>query len=118
MHIKQVADQTGASRKAIYLYESMRLLNDVARDENGYRRYTDHHLKIVGLIRRAQKLGFKLAEISPLVEEKMATNRFPTELVVEKIEAKRASIRSEIDSLNSQSAALAELKKEVSAGGF
>jgi DNA-binding transcriptional MerR regulator len=113
MQIKEVAELTGASRKAIYLYESMQLLTNIARDANMYRNYTDHHVKVIRLVKQAQELGFKLAEIAPMVEEKRITKQFPTALVVERINLKRAAIESEIAILQEQHGALAVLAQEV-----
>ncbi|CAA0103541.1 HTH-type transcriptional regulator CueR [Zhongshania aliphaticivorans] len=118
MYIKEVAGLTGASRKAIYLYEEMGLLPAISRDENKYRAYTLHHVKLIRLIKRAQELGFKLAEIVPIIEEKQASHQFPTELVIDKIKLKRASIESEIAALNERFRGLGELMHEVSITDF
>lgn len=66
MYIGSLSQATGASPKAIRLYESMGLLYGVQR-RGAYRIYSEQHVMQVQLIRRAQLLGFKLAELQPVL---------------------------------------------------
>ena len=49
MRIQEIADTIGLSKKAINLYEKKGLLQ-VIRDENGYRCYTQEHVRIAALL--------------------------------------------------------------------
>lgn len=112
MYIGQVSERTGASRKAIRLYEELGLLQDIVRSGN-YRIYNEHHIVIISLIKKAQTLGFKLADIAPLVLAKHAENRFPLELANTAIEEKRAQVKLEIQKAKEVDLGLVALKKEL-----
>ncbi|WP_229296424.1 MerR family transcriptional regulator [Stenotrophomonas nematodicola] len=62
MRISDIARRSGASQKAIRLYEARGLLAPVPRI-NRYRDYSEQDLTLVLLIRQAQALGFRLAEV-------------------------------------------------------
>ena len=62
MRIQQIATLTGASQKAIRLYEALGLLGPVPR-RGAYRCYTADHVALVAMVRRAQAFGFTLAEL-------------------------------------------------------
>lgn len=65
MRIGELSRLTGASAKAIRLYESIGLLPPVAR-RGAYREYMEAHRQQVLLIRRAQSLGISLARMRAL----------------------------------------------------
>ncbi|WMJ69042.1 MerR family transcriptional regulator [Stenotrophomonas sp. 24(2023)] len=65
MRISEVAQRTGASAKAIRLYEARGLLPPVAR-HNRYRSYSEQDVAMVQLIRQALALGIGLAAVSRL----------------------------------------------------
>ena len=65
MRIGQLAQHTGSTPKAIRLYESRGLLGTVAR-AGSYRHYGETDVARVLLIRQAQALGFRLAELEGL----------------------------------------------------
>ena len=62
MRIQQIATLTGASQKAIRLYEALGLLGPVPR-RGAYRFYSADHVTRVAMARRAQAFGFTLAEV-------------------------------------------------------
>lgn len=62
MYIGALVRHTGASAKAIRLYESLGLLGRVPR-LGAYRVYDARHVRQVRLIRQAQDLGLRLAEV-------------------------------------------------------
>lgn len=96
MFIGPLSQRTGASPKAIRLYESLGLLYGVQR-QGSYRIYSEQHVVQVQLIRRAQMLGFKLAELQPVLA---AGEGGPDwNQVVEFLKQKQLSIRQEIDHL-------------------
>ncbi|MDT8991975.1 MerR family transcriptional regulator [Curvibacter sp. APW13] len=62
MYIGALVRRTGASAKAIRLYESLGLLGRVAR-LGVYRVYDERHVRQVALIRHAQSLGMRLGDV-------------------------------------------------------
>jgi len=60
--VAEVGRQTGLSRKALRLYETMGLVEPAARTEAGYRLYDDEALRRIELVNRAKVLGLSLAE--------------------------------------------------------
>ena len=57
MYIGKLAELTGATQKAIRLYESMGLI-PVPNRQGKYRVYADNDVVLINLIRRAQAVGF------------------------------------------------------------
>lgn len=66
MKIGEVAQRAGVSTSRLRFYEAKGLLR-AARRTNGYRDYGIKTVKIVGVIERAQSLGFSLKEIGALL---------------------------------------------------
>ncbi len=67
VQIGRVAQQTGLSVDTIRYYEKERLLREPPRSEGGYRLYSEHDIEHLLFIRKAQDLGFSLAEIRELL---------------------------------------------------
>jgi MerR family transcriptional regulator, copper efflux regulator len=72
MKIGELAAQTGVSAKTIRYYEDIRLLPDPERTPNGYRDYAEESVELLKFIRDAQATGLTLAEITSIVEHKIA----------------------------------------------
>lgn len=62
-----VARLSGLSTKMVRHYESLNLLEPVARNESGYRQYGETDLRTLQFIKRARQHGFSMVEISELV---------------------------------------------------
>ena len=112
MYIGKVAKLTGASRKAIRHYEDIGLLSDIER-RGSYRLYNGHHVTIIDMIKRAQALGFKLAEIAPMVRLKHQENKFPLALANLAIDEKRAELQRQIDQAKQAHLELGQLKSQL-----
>lgn len=54
-------------RNTLRLYESLGLLTDLNRTENGYRTYSEGHISNLKFIVEAKAVGFTLAEIKSLL---------------------------------------------------
>ncbi len=71
--IKKVADQAGVGIETIRFYERKGLINKPERTLSGYRIFSKKDAKQVRFIKRAQELGFSLAEIKELLSLKKST---------------------------------------------
>jgi DNA-binding transcriptional MerR regulator len=67
MRIGELAKRAGVTVQAIRFYERERLLPKTARTASGYRIYDTKDLSRLQVIRRAQGLGFSLAEIARIL---------------------------------------------------
>ncbi len=70
--IGEVAKESGASRKALRLYEAAGILPAPRRTTAGYRVYGADTLALLSFVRQAQRLGFSLDEIKEIVAIKRA----------------------------------------------
>jgi DNA-binding transcriptional MerR regulator len=68
MTIGELAKQAGVSVQTLRFYEREGLLDRAARDRSGYRAYEHEAMLRLQFIRRAQELGFTLAEIRDLID--------------------------------------------------
>lgn len=66
--IGQLAKRVGLRTSALRYYEEQGLLAPIGRTESGYRLYTPEAEHTLRFIRRAQQLGFSLADIRILLE--------------------------------------------------
>ncbi|HEX5385603.1 MAG TPA: heavy metal-responsive transcriptional regulator [Gemmatimonadales bacterium] len=67
MTIGELARRAGVGVQTVRYYERRRLLPAAARRSSGYREFTPAALDRLRFIRRAQELGFTLAEIAELL---------------------------------------------------
>jgi len=68
LSIRQLAQEAGVSSKTLRYWESLRILSPAGRTHTNYRRYTENNLERVLFIRKAQSLGFTLAEIRQIFD--------------------------------------------------
>ena len=68
MRIGELGQAAGVDIETIRYYEKEGLLPEPARNENGYRAYTDTHLERLAFIRHCRALDISLAEIKRLLE--------------------------------------------------
>jgi DNA-binding transcriptional MerR regulator len=66
--VGKVAERTGTSADTIRYYDRLGLLPEPDRTPAGYRVYGDDVVEHLELIRQAQRLGLKLAEIRELLQ--------------------------------------------------
>ncbi len=67
IRIGDLALRTGVTVEALRYYEHRGLLRPSGRRASGYREYSDETERLVRFIKRAQGLGFTLAEVEELV---------------------------------------------------
>ncbi|MDR1058180.1 MAG: MerR family transcriptional regulator [Treponema sp.] len=66
--IKQVSEKTALSPHVLRYYENEGLLPSISRSRNGIRRYTEHDLEWIGLIRCLKNTGMSIKQIRVFVE--------------------------------------------------
>jgi len=66
MFIGEVSKISGATVKAIRLYEKLGLLANIPR-ENSYRIFTEEHVLLIKFIKIAQRFDFKLLELKHII---------------------------------------------------
>lgn len=67
MRIGEVAAEAAVNIQTLRYYERVGLLPTPARQSSGYRAYSANAVRQVRFIKRAQELGFSLAEIGELL---------------------------------------------------
>ncbi len=110
MYIGEIARLTGASAKAIRHYESLGLLGRVER-AGAYRHYREAELQQVQLIRQAQGLGFRLAELVALLGGR--TGEPDWLALAQAMARKRASIAGEVARLQALDLRLQAVSEEI-----
>lgn len=106
--IGQLARQAGVNIETIRYYERRGLLPDPPRSRAGYRQYPPEAIGRLTFIRRAQTLGFTLAEISELLDLRVGPTQ-ACEDVETKARSAIARCQAKIDELQQMSRALGKL---------
>lgn len=97
MRIKELAQATGVDAETIRYYEKEGLLPAPARQDNGYRDYSDSHLERLAFIRHCRALEMPLADVRRLLsalDAPAASHPDVDRLVQEQIERVRARLKS------------------------
>src|SRR5687768_14556381 len=117
LSIGDVAAQTGVTVENLRYYEQRGLLRPVQRRTSGYRVYDADAVRVVRFIKRAQSLGFSLAEIEELVQlrERAWTGDAPRQLR-DAAEAKVRDINRRVRELRALGRELQELLAACDAG--
>lgn len=109
MLISEVARRSGASQKAIRLYEARGLLATVPRI-NRYRHYSEQDLNLVLLIRQALVLGFRLADVAALRRDDGSIDWVQVQAL---LASRQHAVRAELARLRQLDTALTDLRAEV-----
>jgi len=112
MYIGEVSKQTGASPKAIRLYEKLGLIAAPER-MNKYRYFSEQHVVTIQIIKKAQQLGFTLSEIKKIMSDEISCEEFPWEKATSLILSKIETNKNKIDELRSQNSELFEFTKQL-----
>lgn len=110
MYIGEVSRLTGASQKAIRLYESMGLIPPPTR-KGKYRDFTATEVEYIQLIKMAQRFGVTLIEIRNLFDDQVSCEFFPWERVLELADEKILAARNEIARLEEQCAGIETIRE-------
>lgn len=99
MYIGELSKLTGATPRAIRLYESMGLIPTPDR-KGKYRNYNADHVELLQIIKKAKELGFKLSEIKELTSSNATCEKFPWEKAENLVQSKIAEVQNEIIAAN------------------
>jgi MerR family mercuric resistance operon transcriptional regulator len=106
MRIGQVATQAGVNIDTVRYYERRGLLDEPVREpSSGYREYAPETVRLIRFIKRAQDLGFTLAEVEELV--RLRENETATCAEV------RASARKKIEAIDAKLRDLQRIKRAL-----
>jgi len=112
VYIGQVAADTGATPKAIRLYEEMGLLPPAQR-KGKYRVYTPRDTERVRIIREAQRQGFALKEMQRLIERSNSCAGFDWDEALRMVAQKRREVQEQIERLTVRALELEQLAAEL-----
>ena len=114
LRIGEVAAEAGVNVQTLRFYERRGLLPHPPRRASGYRQYAPEAVRRVRFIKRAQELGFTLAEIGELLRLR-EDPRIPCRDVRATAETKIADIEEKLRRLRAMRAALAVLVESCAA---
>lgn len=108
MRTGEVARRAGVNIQTLRYYERRGLLAEPGRTPAGYRRYPADAVRVVRCVKRAQELGFTLAEVGELLRlrEGRGASR---DRVRRRAEAKLRDIDGKLDALQAMRGALTAL---------
>ena len=113
MTIGRLAQEAGVNVETVRYYQRRGLIDEPAKPSGGHRRYQAGALRRIAFIRRAQGLGFSLAEIEVLLKYSDGTNWKDTRSMAEK---KVASLNLHISQLKKMCSELNALIEESRRG--
>ena len=116
LKIGQLAQRASVNLQTIRYYEREGLLPEPPRLSSGYRLYTDSMVRRVRFIKRAQEIGFSLAEIRELLSLRADERRERNE-VRAIAQAKLADIEDKMRTLKAMKAVLNRLTERCSGCG-
>ena len=116
LKIGEVAERGGVNLQTIRYYEREKLLPEPPRLPSGYRVYPDHTVRRVGFIKRAQEIGFTLAEIRGLLAIRIDAERDCSE-VRALAQAKITDIEKKIQTLQLMKKVLGGITERCSGCG-
>ncbi len=110
--VGELAQIIGVNIQTVRYYERISLLPVVSRSINGYREYSDLHIKFMEHIIFAKKLGFSLNEIKDYIND-ARTNNFNEDYILDVLREKKAHIDKEIKGLSKKSVMLEDKIESV-----
>ena len=116
LKIGEVAERGGVNLQTIRYYEREKLLPEPPRLASGYRVYPDQTVRRVRFIKRAQEIGFTLAEIRELLAIRIDSGRDSAE-VRGLANAKINDIEEKIQTLHRMKEALGRITERCSGCG-
>jgi MerR family transcriptional regulator, mercuric resistance operon regulatory protein len=96
MTIGRLAKAAGVNVETVRYYQRRGLITEPGKPQGGQRRYPASALARIAFIRRAQQLGFSLAEVKELLQHSDGRNHHETRRIAER---KQASLELHITQL-------------------
>ena len=112
MYIGELSKHTGATPRAIRLYDNIGLI-PIPNRKGKYRDYTDNDIELIKIIKEAQCLGFKLSEIKEISSGDISCEEFPWEKAGTLVQETILSIGNDITRLNKLTATLTEFLAKI-----
>jgi len=109
LYIGKISKRTGASPRAIRLYESLGLLSNIKRS-GSYRIYSEGDVEFVKLIKEAQTLGVSLSDLKSLV---IGHNELNWHSVIKLLDNNLIKVDAVIKSLSSQKKKIEEYRLNI-----
>lgn len=110
----QVTQKLKVNRETIRYYERIGLLKTVARDENGYRMYTEEDIERLQFIFMAKEYDFTLKEIEILLDKVFPKDRpLNQEELTQLVDHKLEELDKKIEELMLMRKVLDKIKKNV-----
>src|SRR6266436_2063697 len=116
MKIGEVADRGGVNLQTIRYYEREGLLPEPPRLQSGYRMFPEDTVRRIHFIKRAQELGFTLAEIKELLALRIDQKRNRAE-VRTLAQAKIVDIEEKLRTLKKMKRVLSDLTERCCGSG-
>jgi Hg(II)-responsive transcriptional regulator len=108
--IGQLAERAGVNLETVRYYEREGLIPPPPRKSSGHRAYASDAVRRLRFIKRAQELGFSLAEIRELLHLKVDPDQLCTD-VVRQIDAKAQEVEEKIRHLEAIKQTLTRMKE-------
>lgn len=110
MYIGEASKKSGATVKAIRLYEQLGLLSNITR-ENTYRVFTEEDVLLIKFIKIAQSFDFKLLELRSIIYSQGDLANWGN--IEKAIAVKEQKITKEISRLQAHKKALKNYRNEI-----
>ena len=115
MTIGRLAKAAGVNVETIRYYQRRGLVSEPHKPQGGHRRYPPSAVERIAFIRRAQQLGFSLAEVKDLLQHSDGRNHRETRRIAER---KHASLELHIAQLTRMRKSLKTLiQRSIKAAG-
>lgn len=98
MRIAELEKRTSVSRHTLRYYEKEGLLQEVTREGNNYRDYSEQAVKRVHMVRQLKSMGFSLQEIRSILDA-LRSDSINCKQGAELMAEKRAEVDQKIEEL-------------------
>ena len=94
--ITQTADETGLSTDTLRYYERIGLITDIARAENGHRRYSEQDIVWILFLKQLRATGMAIAQMQEFAQLRRGGDATIVERR-QKLEEHRADLQAQVD---------------------
>jgi len=118
MTIGRLAKAAGVNVETIRYYQRRGLLAEPSKPQGGHRRYPASAVERIAFVRRAQQLGFSLAEVKDLLQHSDGKNHRETRRIAERKHASLDLHISQLTAMRKRLKALIERSLKVDGKGM